>query len=141
MNKTVKIVMALIGVMIILGAFMLPAFADDDGRSLIAPVSESGEKLIAAPESEIAEEEETEEADAGTNVKSAKAIAAAIVLAFASAAGAIAMAIAIKSASDGTARQPEAAGSIRSGMMLGLVFIETVVIYALIVAIMIIFVL
>lgn len=140
MNKTVKIVMALIGVMFILGAVMLPAFADAE-KSLIAPATTANDQLIAAPESEAAAQEETEEADAGTNVKSVKAIAAAIVLAVASAAGAIAMAIAIKSASDGTARQPEAAGSIRSGMMLGLVFIETVVIYALIVAIMIIFVL
>ena len=37
--------------------------------------------------------------------------------------------------------QPEASGSIRSSMMLGLVFIETAIIYALIVAILIIFVL
>ena len=141
MNKTVKIVMALIGVMFILGAVMLPAFADAE-KSLIAPATAANDQLIApASEKAVEEAEEAEEADAGTNVKSAKAIAAAIVLAAASAAGAIAMAIAIKSASDGTARQPEAAGSIRSGMMLGLVFIETVVIYALIVAIMIIFVL
>ena len=39
------------------------------------------------------------------------------------------------------ARQPEAAGPIRAAMMMGLVFIETVIIYALIVAILIIFVL
>ncbi|MBR4182739.1 MAG: ATP synthase F0 subunit C, partial [Lachnospiraceae bacterium] len=40
----------------------------------------------------------------------------------------------------GVSRQPEAAGEIRTVMMLGLVFIETVVIYALIVAILIVFV-
>ena len=39
------------------------------------------------------------------------------------------------------ARQPEAAGKINSAMMLGLVFIETAIIYALIIAILIIFVL
>ena len=38
-------------------------------------------------------------------------------------------------------RQPEAEGKIRSTFMLGLVFIETVVIYALIIGILIIFVL
>ena len=38
-------------------------------------------------------------------------------------------------------RQPEAAGKINSAMMLGLVFIETAIIYALIIAILIIFVL
>ena len=42
---------------------------------------------------------------------------------------------------EGMARQPEAAGKINSAMMLGLVFIETAIIYALIVAILIIFVL
>ena len=39
------------------------------------------------------------------------------------------------------ARQPEATSQIRTTMMMGLVFIETVIIYALIVAILIIFVL
>ena len=44
------------------------------------------------------------------------------------------------SALEGMARQPEAASKINSAMMLGLVFIETAVIYALIVAILVIFV-
>ena len=51
------------------------------------------------------------------------------------------MAIAIGKSAEGMSRQPEASGSIRSSMMLGLVFIETAIIYALIVAILIIFVL
>ena len=72
---------------------------------------------------------------------SVKAIAAAIIMAVAASAGAIAMAIAVSKAEDGTARQPEAAGSIRTLMMMGLVFIETAIIYALITAIIIIFVL
>ena len=38
-------------------------------------------------------------------------------------------------------RQPEAEGKIRTTLMLGLVFVETAIIYALIVAILIIFVL
>ena len=42
---------------------------------------------------------------------------------------------------EGISRQPEAEGRIRTAMMLGLVFIETAIIYALIVAILIIFVL
>lgn len=70
-----------------------------------------------------------------------KAIAAAVIMAIAAAAGAIAMAIAVARAEEGTARQPEAAGSIRTLMMMGLVFIETAIIYALITAIIIIFVL
>ena len=81
---------------------------------------------------------EAEEADSGI---SAKAIAAGFGMGIAAAAGAVSMAIAIKSSTSGVARQPEAAGSIQTLMMLGLVFIETAIIYALIVAILIIFVL
>ena len=42
---------------------------------------------------------------------------------------------------EGIARQPEAEGKIRTTLMLGLVFIETAIIYALLVVILIIFVL
>ena len=48
---------------------------------------------------------------------------------------------AIAKSNDSVARQPEAGGQIQTLLMLGLVFIETVVIYALIVARLIIFVL
>lgn len=72
---------------------------------------------------------------------SSKAIAAAIAIGGVGIAGAIGMAIAISKSAESMARQPEAAGKINSAMMLGLVFIETVIIYALIVAILIIFVL
>ncbi len=75
------------------------------------------------------------------NTDSAKAIAAAIVVGVAAAAGAVAMGMSIAKSADGISRQPEAEGKIRTMLMLGLVFIETVVIYALIVAILIIFVL
>lgn len=78
---------------------------------------------------------------AGDSLKSTKAIAAAIVMGLAAAAGAFAMALSIMKSVDGIARQPEAEGKIRTAMMLGLVFIETAIIYALIVAILIIFVL
>lgn len=52
--------------------------------------------------------------------------------------GAIAMALVIIKAVEGIARQPEADGKIRSTLILGLVFIETVIIYALIIAILIV---
>ena len=78
---------------------------------------------------------------AGDSLKSTKAIAAAIVMGLAAAAGAFAMALSIMKSVDGIARQPEAEGKIRTAMMLGLVFIETAIIYALIVAILIVFVL
>ena len=75
------------------------------------------------------------------NTTSTKAIAAAITIAIAATAGAIAMGMAICKAVDGIARQPEADGKIRTSLMLGLVFVETAIIYALIVAILIVFVL
>ena len=69
----------------------------------------------------------------------AKAIAAAI--ATAAGAGAIAMGISIGKATEAISRQPEATDSIRGSLMIGLVFIETAIIYALIVAILVVFVL
>ena len=71
----------------------------------------------------------------------AKAIAAAIAIAAAAGAGAIAMGISIGKATEGFSRQPEATDSIRGSLMIGLVFIETAIIYALIVAILVVFVL
>ncbi|MCM1183293.1 MAG: ATP synthase F0 subunit C [Roseburia sp.] len=69
-----------------------------------------------------------------------RAGAAALVVGLAAAAGAIGMGMAISKSVEGMSRQPEAEGSIRTSLMLGLVFIETAIIYALIVAILIIFV-
>lgn len=83
--------------------------------------------------------ETSEEAQDGG--KDMKAIGAGIVVGLAAAAGAIGMGIAIAKSNESISRQPEAEGKIRSNMMLGLVFIETAIIYALIVAILIIFVL
>lgn len=70
-----------------------------------------------------------------------KAIAAAIAIGIAAGAGAIGMGLAIARSAEGISRQPEAEGKIRTNLMLGLVFVETAIIYALIVAILIIFVL
>ena len=81
------------------------------------------------------------EEDAADSVTGTKAIAAAIAIGLAAVAGALGMAHAIAKSNEGVARQPEAAGKIQTQLMLGLVFIETVVIYALIVAILIVFVL
>ena len=81
-------------------------------------------------------EEVAAPAAAADDATGLKAIAAA-----ASVAGAISMGVSISKASESISRQPEAAGSIRTSLMLGLVFIETAIIYALIVAILIVFVL
>jgi F-type H+-transporting ATPase subunit c len=70
-----------------------------------------------------------------------KAIAAGIAIGLAACGGAIGMGILGAKTSEGISRQPEADGKIRTRFMLGLVFIETVVIYALLTVILIIFVL
>mgnify|MGYP000019455269 CR=1 FL=1 len=53
----------------------------------------------------------------------------------------IAIGLAAAGGVEGIARQPEAESKIRTTLMLGLVFIETAIIYALLVVILIIFVL
>lgn len=70
-----------------------------------------------------------------------KAWAAGVALCGAAGLGALGMGIAIAKSAEGISRQPEAEGKIRTTLMLGLVFIETAIIYALVVAILIIFVL
>ena len=84
---------------------------------------------------------ETETETETTNETGNKAMAAAICVGLAATAGAVSMGWAIAKSSEGISRQPEAEGAIRTSLMLGLVFIETAIIYALIVAILIIFVL
>lgn len=70
-----------------------------------------------------------------------KAIAAAIAVGLAAAAGAIGMGLAIAKSAEAISRQPEAENKIRTTLMLGLVFVETAIIYALVIAILIVFVL
>jgi len=61
-------------------------------------------------------------------------LAAAFVLGIAAAAGAIGQSRAIVAACEGIARNPGAAGAIRLAMIIGLALIESLVIYALIIA-------
>ena len=74
-------------------------------------------------------------------ILSGKAIGAGIAIALAAGGGALGMGLAISKSAEGIARQPEAEGKIRTTLMLGLVFIETAIIYALVIAILVIFVL
>ncbi len=69
-----------------------------------------------------------------------KAIAAAIAVIAGLGAG-ISMGLATGKAVEATARQPEAAGMIRSTLIMGLVFAETTALYGLIISLIIIFVL
>ena len=135
MNKKLKIIVAALAVLIVLTAAAIPILASvQDEAPLPAAVQEE------IPEGELQDGAViTSQAEAQT--KTSKALAAAIVVGIAAAAGAVAMALAISKSVESTARQPEAGGKIQTMLMLGLVFIETAIIYALIVAILIIFVL
>ena len=97
--------------------------------------------IYAAEAADSATEETTESTDNSTNEKGFKAIGAGICVGLAALGGAIGMGSAVAKANEGISRQPEADGKIRTTLMLGLVFVETAIIYALVVAILIIFVL
>lgn len=97
--------------------------------------------FAASSDSAAAEQTSAEAVQTVDNTTGNKAVAAAVCVGIAAAAAAVGMGIAIAKSSEGISRQPEAAGSIRTSLMLGLVFIETAIIYALIIAILIIFVL
>lgn len=127
MKSIVKKIPAVILLFLVLMAFPVPVSAAE------ADTPASGKAA--------AEMTETAAAETAADLNGNKAWAAAACVGVPAAVGAIGMAWAITKASEGISRQPEADGKIRTGMMLGLVFIETAIIYALIIAILIIFVL
>lgn len=86
-------------------------------------------------------EVEAEAEEGGDNATAGKAIAAAISIGIAAGLGALGMGLCVGKSAEGIARQPEAEGKIRTTMILGIVFIETAVLYALVVSILVIFVL
>lgn len=121
MKKTSRIITAVIAAMLIASLFSVFAFAE-------------GDEVLQA--SDAPAEQEAPQDSTGV-----KAVSAAVAVASVAAAGAVGMAVAISKCASAMSRQPEIAEKINSSMMLGLVFIETAMIYALIVAILIIFVL
>ena len=120
MNKLLKKILVLAGVLVIVLSLAAPAFAaaPPDGAE---PPAQAG-----------AQEDDS---------IGLKAIAAGIAVGIAAAGGAVGMGSVAGKSTEGISRQPEAEGKIRTTMMLGLVFIETAIIYALLVVILIIFVL
>jgi len=64
----------------------------------------------------------------------------ALGIGLAAAGGSIGQGAAIKAACEGTARNPDASGMISQSLILGLAFIESLVIYALLVALILLFV-
>jgi len=119
MNKLLNKIIALAGVLILTLALAVPVFA-------------SGAPNDSEPAAQTQEED---------NTIGSKAIAAGLAVGLAATAGAISMGLATSKSTESIARQPEAEGKIRTTLMLGLVFIETAIIYALLAAILIIFVL
>ncbi len=100
----------------------------------IGVFADSGAAGTAAQTTQV----QTETGDSTTGLK---AIASGIAIGLAACGGGIGMGISGGKAAEGISRQPEAEGKIRTSFMLGIVFIETAIIYALLVVILIIFVL
>lgn len=96
---------------------------------------------LAAPMDMPAPEAVAAAAQSEGQLVAGKAIACGIAIGLAAAGGAVAMGIAVAKSVGSIARQPEVTGTIRTTLMLGLVFIETAIIYSLLVVILIIFVL
>lgn len=147
MNKTLKVLPIILAGIITLLLVSIPVMAmttknDKTEKAVVKTESAQLDDSVSSVDTTTVKDTETvaveeEKADNSTGMK---AIAAAIVVGIAAAAGAIGMGMAISKSAEGISRQPEAAGNIRTSLMLGLVFIETAIIYALIVAILIIFV-
>lgn len=120
----VKKVPAVLIVLMMAGMLALPANAA--GESDAAMVSQTA----------TAEVETDENFSIGL-----KSIAVGLAIGLAAAGGAVGMGIVGGKAADGISRQPDMEGKIRTTLMLDLVFIETAIIYALLVVILVIFVL
>ena len=122
-----KRIWSLFAVLALLCALTIPALAAAGGTADAEPAAQT-----------VSEEELARSKENTTKVRKIWAVAALIGVACFG--GALGMAHSVAKAANNMAEQPEAAGQIRTSMM-GLVFIETVIIYALIVALLIIFVL
>ena len=101
---------------------------------LVAPVSAYADNDAAAADTAAA-------VAADAQIVVGKSNGAGLAIGIAAGAGAIGMGLAVAKSAEGISRQPEAEGKIRTTLMLGLVFIETAIIYALLAVILIIFVL
>lgn len=90
---------------------------------------------------EVAEDVDVESESTGDMTTGLKSIAAALAIGLAAMGGGIGMGIVGGKATESISRQPDMEGSIRTTLMLDIVFIETAIIYALLVVVLIIFVL
>lgn len=129
--------------LILCAVALLAVIAVPAAKSVAYAANNKQAEVVTYAENEVVipAETETSATESQDNSKGSKALAAGICVGLAAALGALAMGIAIAKSNEAIARQPEATSQIKSGLMLGLVFIETAIIYALIVAILVIFVL
>ena len=134
--KSMKKISAMLFTVIFVMTLSIAALAADNGPSADQAQTVTQESAETAEAADVTAEETTADSSTGS-----KAIAAAICVGLAATGGAVGMGLAIAKSAEGISRQPEASGDIRTTLMLGLVFIETAIIYALIVAILVIFVL
>jgi len=95
--------------------------------------------LIVLGLSAVALATETEVKVAGLRVFYAIVTAAGFGMAIAAIGCGLAQGLAIKSAVEGTARNPEASGKITVNMLIGLAMIESLAIYALVVALILLY--
>lgn len=95
---------------------------------------------FAAEEDAVVTTEAAAEDSASSSV-AGKALGAGICVGIAAGLGALGMGMATGRSSEAMARQPEIRGELRTNLILGIVFMETAIIYALVIAVLIIFVL
>ena len=131
-KKLARLALVLGAIILIMGTIAtIGAFAASEvSDNAVITAQDSGDGYIA-----------NADGDSADNTLGLKAVASGLAIGLAACGGGIGMGIAGGRASEGIARQPEAEGKIRTNFMLGLVFIETAIIYALLVVILIIFVL
>jgi F-type H+-transporting ATPase subunit c len=84
--------------------------------------------------------QEAAAAGGGADIARWSIITAGFALAFAAAFGALAQARGLSAAAEGIARNPSAAGEIRGVLILGLVLIESLVIYVLLISLILFFI-
>ncbi len=127
MKSLLKKVILVLAMVIALGGFSLVAFAASANTNA---------------QTEVTTEVETEEdAETESDATAGKALGAGLAIGLAAMGGAIGMGLTVSKSVEGISRQPEVSGKIQTVMMLGLVFVETAIIYALVITILIIFVL
>ncbi|MBR3756072.1 MAG: ATP synthase F0 subunit C [Firmicutes bacterium] len=119
---------ALLLLTFVLFTLALPVYATVDGTDAAGGTTKA-----------VTQEVEPDTSD-DSNLIGMKAIACGIAISVAAGGGAVGMGIATGKAVEGLSRQPEVEGKIRTNFMLGIVFMETAIIYALLVIILIIFV-